>query len=99
MRVAALLLALALGGHAIAGEPVTVVESTDYTGTSLYPEVIDFVDQVARTSDVVSVARLATTAEGRIVPLVILSKERVRTPAELRVSARPPVALLVANQE
>ena len=96
MRVATLLLALTFGGHAMAAQPVTVVESTDYARTSLYPEVVEFVYEVARTSDLVSIATLATTAEGRTVPLVILSKERVRTPAELRATGKPAV-LVMAN--
>ena len=96
MTVATLLLALALGGNVAAAQPVTVVESTDYARTSLFPEVVDFVYEVARTSDLVSIATLATTAEGRAVPLVILSKERVRTPSELRATGKPAV-LVMAN--
>ncbi len=96
MRTVSLLLALGIAGNAAAAEPVAVVEATAYARTSLYREVVDFVDQVAATSGLVSVATLATTAEGRPLPLVILSKERVRTPAELRATGKPAM-LVMAN--
>ena len=96
MRVASLGLALSLAANVVAAGPVTVVEATGYARTSLYQEVIDFVYQVAQSSDLVALAPLATTAEGRTVPLVILSKERVRTPAELRATGKPAV-LVMAN--
>ncbi|HVN76648.1 MAG TPA: M14 family metallopeptidase [Thermoanaerobaculaceae bacterium] len=96
MKVAALALSLALAAGALAAGPATVVESTNYSRTSLYREVVDFVNQVARTSDLVTLATLATTAEGRAIPLVVLSKEGVRTPAELRATGKPAV-LVMAN--
>jgi len=79
-----------------AAEPVTVVEATAYGRTSLYPEVVELVREVARTSRLVAVATLTRSAEGREVPLVILSRERVRTPAELRATGKPAV-LIMAN--
>jgi len=87
---------LLLAVQAWAAEPVTVVEATDYTRTSLYREVLDFLQQVERTSSVMAIAPLATSTEGRMVPLVILSKERVRTPNELRATGKPAV-LVMAN--
>ncbi len=96
MRSAALGLVLLLAVHAQAADPVTVVEATDYARTSLYQEVIDFIQQVAKTSDLVAITPLAVSAEGRLIPLVVLSRERVRTPAELRASGKPAV-LIMAN--
>ena len=92
--VCSLLLMLAM--PAVAAEPVTVVEATGYARTSLFDEVVSFVRQVARDSELVAVAPLTTSAEGREVPLVILSRERVRTPAELRATGKPAV-LVMAN--
>jgi hypothetical protein len=96
MRLTAigLLLLLAVPAHAV--EPVTVVEASNYARTSLYQEVMDFLYQVEKASSVVAIAPLATSAEGRMVPLVILSQEHVRTPAELRASGKRAV-LIVAN--
>jgi hypothetical protein len=96
VRSAALALVLLLATPALAVDPRTVVETTGFARTSLYQEVVDFVQQVAASSDLVAVTQLATTAEGRAVPLVILSRERVRTPAELRATAKPAV-LVMAN--
>ncbi len=94
MRIAACGFALALATGAGAGEPVTVVEATDFGRTSLYAEVVERVREIAATSDVVTLATLARSAEGREVPLVILSRERVRTPAELRASGKPAIVVM-----
>ncbi len=96
MKIAAPLFAVALAANAFAAEPVAVVEAADYARTSLYREVVEFVDQVAAGSGLVSLATLATTTEGRALPLVVLSRERVRTPAELRATGKPAV-LVMAN--
>jgi hypothetical protein len=87
---------LLLTGSAWAAEPLTVVEATDYTRTSLYQEVLDYLHQVERTSTFMVIAPLTASTEGRIVPLVILSRERVRTPNEMRVTGKPAV-LIMAN--
>ncbi len=86
------LLALLAG----ADTPRTVVEATDFSRTSTYGEVVDFVQAVARRSEVVAVATLATSAEGRPIPLVIISRERVRTPEEAKATGKPAV-LVMAN--
>jgi hypothetical protein len=87
---------LLLAARAWAAEPVTVVEATDYARTSLYREALDFLYQVEKTSSLVAIAPLTVSTEGRMVPLVILSKERVRTPSELRATGKPAV-LIMAN--
>jgi hypothetical protein len=86
------LLVLLAGAEA----PRPVVEVTNFSRTSTYGEVVDFVQAVARGSEVVAVTTLATSAEGRPVPLVILSQERVRTPEERRATGKPAV-LVMAN--
>jgi hypothetical protein len=96
MRVAAIVFAVAMAAPAFAAEPVTVAEASNYSRTSLYQDVMDFVTQVAATSELVAIAPLATTTEGRMVPLVILSQQRVRTPAELRATGKPAM-LVMAN--
>ena len=85
-----------LAASAGAEPPLTVVESTGYLRTSMYAEVVTFVHEVASTSQVVSLATLTTSTEGRPVPLVILAREQVRTPAELRAAGKPAV-LIMAN--
>ncbi len=96
MKLVRVALVLLFAASALGAEPLTVVEATDYTRTSLYQEVLDFVYQIEKTSSVVAVVPLATSAEGRMIPLVTLSTERVRTPAELRAAGKPAV-LIMAN--
>jgi hypothetical protein len=96
VRFVHLILVLLLAVPALAVEPLTVVEATDYARTSLYQEVLDFLHQVERTSTFMAIAPLTTSAEGRMVPLVILSRERVRTPSEMRATGKPAV-LIMAN--
>lgn len=96
MRFAGILPLLLIATHGLAAQPVTVVESTDYSRTSLYQEVMDFVYQVQAASDLVAVTALTTSTEGRMIPLVILSKEHVRSPYDLRLTGKPAV-LVMAN--
>ena len=96
MRFVRMVFVLLLAVPAWAADPVTVVEATDYARTSLYREVLDFLHQIERTSSLMAIAPLTTSTEGRMVPLVILSKERVRTPNELRATGKPAV-LIMAN--
>jgi hypothetical protein len=96
MRIALCGLALAVAVGVRADEPRTVVEATDFARTSLYAEVVEHVRRIASTSDLLTLSTLARSAEGRDVPLVILSKERVRTPAELLATGKPAV-LVMAN--
>jgi hypothetical protein len=76
--------------------PLTVAEASDFTRTSLHADVIALVHRVAAESPAVNLATLAHTAEGREIPLVILSRDGIRSPAELRASGLPAV-LIMAN--
>lgn len=87
---------LVVAASAWAGEPVTVVEATGFARTSLYAEVVEHVQRVAAGSSLVALSTLGRSPEGRDIPLVILSKERVRTPAELAATGKPAV-LVMAN--
>jgi hypothetical protein len=93
LRAAMLLLVAA---PLLAVEPLTVVEQTDYARTSTYQEVIDFVYAIQARSDIVTVTPLTTSPEGRMVPLVILSKERARSAYDLRRAGKSAV-LVMAN--
>jgi hypothetical protein len=96
MRMSCLGFAFLVAAQAHAIPPLTVAEATDYTRTSLYRDVVAFIQQVEKTSDLVAVTPLAVSIEHRMIPLVILSRERVRTPAELRATGKPAV-LIMAN--
>lgn len=96
MRAIVFGLILIVAAAAGAGEPATVAETSEYTRTSLHADVVAFIQQVAASSDLVTLATLTRSPEGREVPLVILSRERVRTPAELAATGKPAV-LIMAN--
>jgi hypothetical protein len=96
VRVTCLGFALLVAVQTYASEPLTVAEASGYTRTSLHQDVLDFVYAVETTSSLVAIAPLAVSSEGRMIPLVILSKERVRTPAELRATGKPAM-LIMAN--
>ncbi|MBU8922787.1 MAG: hypothetical protein KOO63_13290 [Bacteroidales bacterium] len=76
--------------------PLTTAEKTDYTETTLYPEIMEFIYRVARRSDVVQVVEFCVSTEGRLVPLVILSREGISSVYELAMTGRD-VVLIQAN--
>ena len=75
---------------------LTVAESSNYTKTSLYDDVMNFLYQVQKKSDLVRMLPLTTSSEGRLIPLVVLSKEKVSRPADLKMVGKPAV-LIMAN--
>jgi hypothetical protein len=79
-----------------AQEIQTKAESSDYRETSLYSEVMQFLYQVQTRSELVKILPLATSSEGRMIPLVVLSKDKVSRPGDLRSSGKPAV-LVMAN--
>ena len=79
-----------------AEEILTVAESSNYTKTSLYDDVMKFLYQVQKKSELVKIMALTTSSEGRLIPLVVLSKEKVSRPADLRTAGKPAV-LIMAN--
>jgi len=71
-------------------------ELKDYKETSTYEDVMKFLSDATRLSDLVKVLTLTTSTEGRMVPLVILSKEGVKSPAELAITGKSAI-LIMAN--
>ncbi len=78
------------------GNLLTVAEASDYARTSLYGDVVEFVQRLQRQSELVSVLPLATSTEGRMIPLVVLSRERLSRPRDLALYGKPAV-LVMAN--
>ena len=68
--------------------PRTVAESSDYTATMRYDEVLDFIESLQRRSDRIRVETLCTSTEGRDVPLVILGDPAPSTPLQLKHDER-----------
>ena len=71
--------------------PRTRAERTSYAETSTYADVIGFVDSLERDHVPVVRQELGRTTEGRVLPLLILSRPRVSTPAEAKALHRPIV--------
>jgi hypothetical protein len=75
---------------------LTVAESSNYTKTSLYEDVMGFLYQVQKKSDLIKILPLTTSSEGKLIPLVVLSREKVGRPVDLRTVGKP-VVLIMAN--
>ncbi|MCK4765227.1 MAG: M14 family metallopeptidase [Candidatus Aminicenantes bacterium] len=79
-----------------AGLTLTTAESSNYTGTTLYEDVIDFLFYMQEKADIIKILNLTTSTEGRKIPLVVLSAEGIKSAAELRL-VQEPVVLINAN--
>ena len=95
MRIRTLIAGAAVGAFAgCAGHtalPRTRAERTSYTETSTYADVIAFIDSLQHAGVPMSRQLLGRTTEGRELPLLVLSRPLVSTPAEARALHRPIV--------
>ena len=95
-RTLALLAIFLLSNLLPAGHILTVAESSEYARTSLYDDVMQFLYRVQEKSDLVKVLPLAYSSEGRMIPLVVVSRERMSRPGDLALYGKPAV-LIMAN--
>lgn len=72
-------------------EPKTVAESTNYTATSRYADVMAFVHELQRLSPLVRVETLCVSAEGREVPLLVIGRPVPVSPGALKTDKRMAV--------
>ena len=84
------LAAVPLVGQTPAG-PLTVAESSGYAATSRYADVMAFVRELQRQSPLIRVETLGTSAEGRIVPMLVVGNPVPASPADLRADDRAVV--------
>ena len=75
---------------------LTVAEKSNYTKTSLYQEVMDFIFTAQKKSEKIKVLNLTSSTEGRLIPLVVVSNEGINSPYEQQ-SLNKPVLLIMAN--
>ncbi len=68
--------------------PLTVAERTDFKATSTHDDVMRFILEIAAMSPLVRVETMATTVEGRVVPLLVIGDPVPSSPAELRYDER-----------
>ena len=65
------------------GNPLTVAEKSNYTSTSTYSDVMNFLGVVKRHSTNIRVENLATTTEGRDIPLLIVGNPVPKKPTDI----------------
>jgi hypothetical protein len=73
------------------GLPRTRAERTSYAETSTYADVITFVDSLEKLHVLLVRQVLGRTNQGRVQPLIVLSRPKVSTPEEARALNRPIV--------
>jgi Zinc carboxypeptidase len=74
---------------------LTRAEATGFRETSLHADVMRFVRALeARNDPRLQVTTFGTSPGGRALPLLVLSKDGLRTPAEARRAGRPVVLML-----
>jgi Zinc carboxypeptidase len=71
--------------------PRTRAERTSYSETSTYDDVIGFIDSLQSAGIPMSRQELGSTTEGRVQPLLVLSRPQVTTPGEASALHRPIV--------
>jgi hypothetical protein len=80
-------LASTLAWSSVAAQ-VTRAERTGYRETSSYADVLTFLDSLQRATPEIRIGTLATSAEGRRVPYVLMSRPLVSTPSEAHRSGK-----------
>jgi hypothetical protein len=93
IALAALLPCLATAGD-VPEIWLTVAEKTDFRATSTHAQTMDFLRRVAsRAPGVIRVTSFGETAEGRPLPLVVVSSESAFTPDAARATGKPILLL------
>ena len=73
--------------------PLTRAEVSGFTETSTYTDVMTFIEALRASSKDIYVASLGRSPQGKVIPLVIMSRPMVRTPMEAKRLGRPIVYL------
>jgi len=70
---------------------LTVAESSNFTSTSRYADVMNFIEELQKQSPLIRVETLCISAEGRTVPLLVIGKPLPSSPFELGRDGRAAV--------
>ena len=71
--------------------PLTVAESSGFTATSRHTDVTSFVRELQEMSSNVRVENIGTTAEGRLIPMLVIGDPVPTSPADMRYDDRTVV--------
>ncbi|MDY0296565.1 MAG: M14 family metallopeptidase [Acidobacteriota bacterium] len=63
---------------------LTVAESSRFTRTSSHAEVLDLVQRLQSRSARIRVVQVAVSSEGRMIPMIVVSRDGIATPAAMR---------------
>jgi hypothetical protein len=96
MRWFVFLLLMAVSTGAQTADVRTRAETTDYTETSSYDDVVRIANGVVALSPLAKYDTFGSTEEGRALPLLILSEPAVATPEAARKLGRP-IVFIQAN--
>ena len=70
---------------------MTIPERTNYDRTSTFAEVVAVVDALGQSSDLIHRETLLLTEDGKDVPLLVLARPPIVTPAQARASGKPVI--------
>lgn len=74
-------------------EPLTVAEASEFTATSRYNDVIEFIRHLQKQSSMIRVETLCRSPEGRAVPLLVIGNPAPTSPLDLHRSGKAAVYL------
>lgn len=63
--------------------PVTIAEASNYQSTSTYNDVMAFIKMLEKASKLVKVETIATSVEGRDIPLVVVANPMPKSPRDI----------------
>lgn len=70
---------------------VLTPEKSDFTKTSTYADVMQFIAHISTQSDFIHVLSMGKSPEGKEIPVAVLSNPKVTSPEEARRSGKPVV--------
>lgn len=70
-------------------ELITIPVKTNYQKTSTYADVMSYIAALQKRSDLLHLEYMATSKEGKKIPVVVLANPKISSPAEAKTSGKP----------